>query len=79
MRQERIDRGDPVRALALRSRDEVERRTVAGSSVIRTLKRTNWFVRARVTDSVDEVVDDGPGFELELRPNNCATAPVDAD
>jgi len=59
--QDRIDRGEQVRVLDLRNRDEVERWSLAGPSVTLTQRPHNRFIQARVTDSVDAFVDDIAG------------------
>lgn len=59
--QERIDRGEPVRVLDLRDRDEVERWRLTGPAVTLTQIPNRRFVQARVTGTVDESVDDVAG------------------
>jgi len=61
--QERIDRGDPVRVLDLRNRDEVDRWKLSGPAVTVTQRSNAKFVQATVTDSVDEFAGgvDGEG------------------
>ena len=59
--QERIDRGEPVRVLDLRNRDEVERWHLSGPSVTLTQIPHNRFIQARVTGAVDEFVADVDG------------------
>jgi glyoxylase-like metal-dependent hydrolase (beta-lactamase superfamily II)/rhodanese-related sulfurtransferase len=55
--QARIDRGDPVRVLDLRDRDEVDRWRIAGPSVAHTHRPNAKFLQAAVTDSLEEFVD----------------------
>jgi glyoxylase-like metal-dependent hydrolase (beta-lactamase superfamily II) len=61
--QARIDRGDPVRVLDLRNRDEVDRWKLSGPAVTVTQRSNAKFVQATVTDSVDEFAEsvDGEG------------------
>ena len=59
--QERIDRGDPVRALDLRNRDEVDRWRLAGPGVTVTQRSNATFIQARVTDAIAEFVADIDG------------------
>ncbi|MEF8851893.1 MAG: MBL fold metallo-hydrolase [Haloarculaceae archaeon] len=59
--QERIDRGDPVRVLDLRNRDEVDRWRLAGPAVTVTQRSNAKFIQATVTDAVDEFVADIEG------------------
>jgi len=59
--QERIDRGDPVRALDLRNRDEVDRWRLAGPGVTVTQRPNAKFIQARVTDTVGEFVTEVDG------------------
>jgi glyoxylase-like metal-dependent hydrolase (beta-lactamase superfamily II)/rhodanese-related sulfurtransferase len=61
--QERIDRGDPVRVLDVRNRDEVDRWQLSGPAVTVTQRSNAKFIQATVTDSVDEFAEgiDGEG------------------
>ena len=59
--QARIDRGDPVRALDLRNRDEVDRWRLAGPGVTVTQRSNATFIQARVTDAIAEFVADIDG------------------
>ena len=52
--QARIDRGDPVRVLDIRNRDEVDRWHLSGPAVTVTQRSNAKFIQATVTDSVDE-------------------------
>jgi glyoxylase-like metal-dependent hydrolase (beta-lactamase superfamily II) len=61
--QRRVDRGDPVRVLDLRNRDEVDRWRLSGPAVTVTQRSNATFIQARVTDSVEAFVAavDGEG------------------
>jgi len=59
--QERIDRGDSVRVLDIRNRDEVDRWQLSGPAVTVTQRSNAKFIQATVTDTVDEFAADVDG------------------
>ena len=59
--QERIDRGDPVRVLDLRNRDDVDRWKLSGPGVTVAQRSNATFIQARVTDAIAEFVADIDG------------------
>ncbi len=67
--QRRVDRGDPVRVLDLRNRDEVDHWRLSGPAVTVTQRSNATFIQARVTDSVEEFVDHVTG-DMPPRPAN---------
>ncbi|WP_254279900.1 MBL fold metallo-hydrolase [Haloarcula marina] len=57
----RLDRGESVRILDIRDRDEFEQWRVSGPTVTATQRPFNKFLQAKVTDSVDDLAEDIPG------------------